>query len=163
MKIDNTNLLDGLTTVLLAAPAVILIFKGSIEAYAPPEYLAIIMLFLAVVSQLAAGERSRFAVDKIKKWKYFDYLTTIFLAIYPFLIGYQDQLLNQLPPSWKIVGLVFFAGLSQYAANKRVQKAEPVTASLQPQQLNSTSVTITPDPEVKVVTPEGEGEEEDGA
>lgn len=146
MKIENTKLLDGLTTVLLALPAIILIFSGAIQKYAPPEYVAILMIFLAVISQLAAGERSKFAVDTIKKWKYFDYLTTIFLAAYPAVLVYQDQILAQVPVEYKIIVLIILAGLSQAASNLRVNKAEPITATLQPSTIQAnTTTTITPD------------------
>jgi len=152
MTINSSKLLDGLTTILLALPSVILIFGCPIEEYAPPEYLAVLMLFLAVISQLAANERSKFALDTIKKWKYFDYLTTFFLAVYPFIAGYEDQLLAQLPPGWKVLGLVFFAGLSQWAANKRIQNAEPITATLTPSELiTNTTPTITPEVEDELV------------
>ena len=146
MTINSTKLLDGLTTILLAIPSIILIFGGPIQEYAPPEYLAVFMLLIAVISQLAANERSKLAVDTIKKWKYFDYLTTLFLAVYPFIVGYQDQLLAQLPPGWQVLGLVFFAGLSQWAANKRIQTADPITASIKPSTL-ITNTTITPEPD----------------
>lgn len=144
MNLNSSKLLDGLTTILLAIPSIILIFGGPIQKYAPPEYLAVLMIFLAVISQLAANERSKLAVDTIKKWKYFDHLTTFFLAFYPFIVGYQDQLLAQLPPGWQVLGLVFFAGLSQWAANKRIQNSDPITTSLKPSTLVTNTTTITP-------------------
>ncbi|WP_321422780.1 hypothetical protein [uncultured Methanobacterium sp.] len=161
MEINTTKLLDGLTTILLALPAIILIFSGSIQAYAPPGYLIILMVLLAFVSQLAAGERSRFAVENIKKWKYFDYLTTIFLAAFPIVLQYQDQILSQVPVEYKIFVLILLAGLSQYASNLRVQKTEPMAASLKPSTIN-TNATITPDPDEEMITAEGIVEDEPG-
>jgi len=52
--------------------------------------------------------------------KIFDYITTILLTLIPVILVYQDQILAQIPASYKLVVIIIFAALSQYAANRRV-------------------------------------------
>lgn len=127
--IMNLRAVDYLTTILFACIPVILWFQDVIVVYVPPAYLIIATIAFAVLSQLASEQRVKDAVEEVQRWIIFDYLTTIALAVGPFILAYESLILQQIPPAYVPIAAVGLALFSQFITNKRIQKAtfdEPV-------------------------------------
>jgi uncharacterized membrane protein len=118
--------LDIITTAMLAAIPLIVYFWAAIEQILPPEYLVASNIILAAISQYTSNKRVVEAVETVKKWIYFDYLTTILLTVAPWILYFQPQIMGAVPVEY--VGIVSFllAVLSQWAADKRENKSVPV-------------------------------------
>lgn len=116
--------LDVLTTLFLAVIPLLLYFWTAIESIVPPAYLLISTLILAVISQYAANQRVTEAVETVKKWIYFDYLTTILLTVWPLVLAFQPQIMGAIPVAYAGVGSFILAVLSQWVADQREEKAE---------------------------------------
>lgn len=116
--------LDVLTTLSLAVIPLLLYFWTAIEAIIPPAYLVISTLILAVISQYAANQRVTEAVETVKKWIYFDYLTTILLTIWPLVLAFQPQIMGAIPVAYAGAGTFILAVISQWVADKREEKSE---------------------------------------
>ncbi len=118
--------IDYLTTILLALIPVILYLKDTIILYVPPAYLILAVLIFAVLSQLAAEQRVKDAVEEVQRWKIFDWLSTILLAFGPILLAYESLIEQQLPPAIVPIAVGVFGLISQYITNKRVQASTPI-------------------------------------
>lgn len=123
---DKKNF-DYLTTLLLVAIPFILLFKDYIIVYTPPEYLILVTLFLAMLSQFAANQRVKDAIETAKHWKIVDYLTTILFAFGPLILAYQALILKQVPVEYVPIATILFGLLSQFVTNKRVHASTPVS------------------------------------
>lgn len=122
----DKKIFDYSTTLFLVAIPFILLFKDYIIVYTPPEYLILVTLFLAVLSQFAANQRVKDAIETVKTWIIVDYLTTILLAFGPIILTYQALILQQIPVEYVPIATILLGLLSQFVTNKRVNASTPV-------------------------------------
>lgn len=122
----NKRSWDIITTVLLALIPLILYFQEVIGLYVPAAYIVVVNLVLAALSQYAANRRVKDAVETVKRWEIFDYLTTILLLVAPLILALQSVILQHTPDIYLPVVSLILAGLSQFVTDKRVKKSEPV-------------------------------------
>lgn len=120
MKTMNINeAYDILTTLVLALVPLSLLLVSFFIAYIPPEYIALVTLAIAIISQQASNQRVKDSVETVKKWIRWDYITTILLAVWPIVVAYQPQIMVYVPASLIIIMSGLFAFVSQWVANKR--------------------------------------------
>lgn len=112
------------TTLLLACVPLALLLISYFYAHIPTEYIALVTLVLAILSQYASNQRVKDSVEIVKKWIRWDYITTILLALWPIVVSFQPQLLVYVPPA--LIGFVtaLFALISQFVANKREENSD---------------------------------------
>jgi membrane glycosyltransferase len=112
------------TTLLLASVPLTLLLISYFYAYIPPEYIALVTIVLAILSQYTSNQRVKDSVETVKKWIRWDYITTILLVVWPIIASIQPQLLVNVPPA--LLGLVtaLFAITSQWVADKREENSE---------------------------------------
>lgn len=110
---------DILTTLVLALVPLSLLLVSFFIAYIPPEYIALVTLAIAIISQQASNQRVKDSVETVKKWIRWDYITTILLAVWPIVVAYQPQIMVYVPASLIIIMSGLFAFVSQWVANKR--------------------------------------------
>ena len=112
------------TTLLLASMPLALLLISFFYAYIPPEYIAMVTIILAILSQYTSNQRVKDSVETVKKWIRWDYITTILLVVWPIIASIQPQLLVNVPPA--LLGLVtaLFAITSQWVADKREENSE---------------------------------------
>lgn len=120
---------DIITTVGLVVFGLIAYFLAEITGILPPEYAAALVIVVGVISQLTSEARVKEATETFKKWIYFDRLTTILLVAWPIILLFQDQIMGSLPLTYVGAGSFIFAVISQYVADKREEKSEPITES----------------------------------
>ena len=126
---DMKRVWDILTTLIFAFVPLTLIVISYLVVYIPPEYIALVALVTALLSQYTSNQRVKDSVETVKKWIRFDYLTTILVAVWPIIIAYQPQLMVQVPPVLIIPVTIIFAILSQFVADKRESNSTlPVAA-----------------------------------
>ncbi|WJI09172.1 hypothetical protein FGU46_03230 [Methanobacterium sp. CWC-01] len=118
--------IDILTTVGLVVFGIIAYFLAAITGILPPEYATALVLIVGVISQLTSEARVREATETFKKWIYFDRLTTILLMAWPIVLIFQDTIMGAIPVAYVGAGSFIFAVISQYVADKREEKSEPV-------------------------------------
>ncbi len=121
--------IDILTTVGLVIFGIVAYFLAAITGVLPPAYATAIVLIVGVISQLTSEARVREATETFKKWIYFDRLTTILLIAWPIILLFQDTIMGALPVAYVGAGSFIFAVISQYVADKREEKSEPITES----------------------------------
>jgi membrane glycosyltransferase len=90
---------DNATTLLLACVPLALLLISYFYAYIPPEYIALVTIFLAFLSQYTSNQRVKDSVEIVKKWIRWDYITTILLAVWPLIVTFQPQILVYVPPA----------------------------------------------------------------
>lgn len=110
---------DILTTVVLALVPLSLLMVSFFIVYIPPEYIALVTLAIAIISQQASNQRVKDSVEIVKKWIRWDYITTILLAVWPIVVAYQPQIMVYVPTSLIIIVAGLFAFVSQWVADKR--------------------------------------------
>lgn len=119
--------LDILTTVALMLFGLVLYFWTAIQEILPPEYLVAGTLAIGVISQLTSEQRVREATETVKRWIYFDRLTTILLVAWPIVLLFQDNILGAIPVAYVGAGSFILATVSQWVAEKRAEKADTPT------------------------------------
>ena len=129
----NSKFFDYITTGLLFLIPVILFFQDLIIQYTPSAALLIVTIILAFLSQYAANQRVKDAVEAVIHWKVMDYLTTILFAFGPVLLAYQTPVMQQIPPVYIPLTALLFGALSQFITNVRVRAAS---------QADSTSIPV---------------------
>lgn len=123
--------IDILTTLVLGAiPPIVWILALLQGLYIPPEYAVAMTIILAALSQYTSNQRVKEATETLKKWIYFDYLTTILLTIWPWILYLQPQIMGRIPIAYAGAGSFIFMVLSQYVAEKRAEKATTSTEPL---------------------------------
>ena len=110
---------DILTTVVLALVPLSLLLVSFFIVYIPPEYIALVTLGIAIISQQASNQRVKDSVETVKKWIRWDYITTILLAVWPIIVVYQPQIMVYVPTGLIIIVSGLFAFVSQWVADKR--------------------------------------------
>ena len=129
--------LDILTTSALALFGIIAYFLADITGILPPTIATALVLVVGVISQLTSEQRVREATETLKKWIYFDRITTILLVAWPIVLLFQDQIMASIPLSYVGIGSFIFAVVSQWVAEKRAENADtPLmdnTPSVEPQ------------------------------
>ncbi len=129
--------LDILTTSALALFGIIAYFLADITGILPPTIATALVLVVGVISQLTSEQRVREATETLKKWIYFDRITTILLVAWPIVLLFQDQIMTSIPLSYVGIGSFIFAVVSQWVAEKRAENADtPLmdnTPSVEPQ------------------------------
>lgn len=126
---EMKKLWDILTTVILASVPLALLLISYFIAYIPPEYIALVTLVLAILSQQASNQRVKDSVEIVKKWIRWDYITTILLVVWPIIAAYQSQLMVQIPPALIIPVTIIFTIISQYVADKREETSDSENAA----------------------------------
>lgn len=130
--------IDIITTLALGVIPLIVWLLAMIQGInIPVIYVGIVSILLAVLSQYTSNQRVRDATETVKKWVRLDYLTTILLTIWPWILYLQPQIMGQIPAAYAGIGSFIFMVLSQYVAEKRSEKADTVltddTVPLEPQ------------------------------
>ena len=115
---------DILTTLALAVFGLIAYYLAEITGALPPEYAVAFVLAFGVISQLTSEQRVREATETLKKWIYFDRITTLLLVAWPIVLIFQDQIMASIPLTYVGIGTFIFATISQYVAEKREEKAD---------------------------------------
>lgn len=120
----NWKIRDVVTTLLLACVPLTLLLISYFYTNIPAEYIALVTLVLAILSQYSSNKRVQESVETVKKWIRWDYITTFLLAAWPIIVAYQPQILLYISPSW--VGFVsaIFAVISQCVADLREANTE---------------------------------------
>jgi len=116
--------LDILTTVALMLFGLVLYFWTAIQEILPPEYLVAGTLAIGIVSQLTSNARVKEATEVVKKWIYFDYITSFLLVAWPIVLLFQDNILGAIPVAYVGAGSFILATISQWVADKRAEKSE---------------------------------------
>lgn len=117
--------IDILTTLSLGGIPLIVWLLALLQGInIPIIYVGIISIILATLSQYTSNIRVREATETVKKWARLDYLTTILLTIWPWILYFQPQIMGQIPVAYAGIGSFIFMVLSQYVAEKRAEKAD---------------------------------------
>lgn len=130
--------IDILTTLLLGVIPLIVWLLALLQGVnIPAQYVSITSIILAALSQYTSNSRVQEATETVKKWVRLDYLTTILLTIWPWILYFQPQIMGQIPAAYAGAGSFIFMILSQYVAEKRAENADtPLlddTLSMEPQ------------------------------
>ncbi len=123
IHIDKRQI-DILTTIGLVLFGIITYFLSAITGALPPEYAAALIIVVGIISQLTSEQRVREATETLKKWIYFDRITTILLVAWPIVLLFQDQIMTNIPLSYVGIGSFIFAVVSQWVAEKRAENAD---------------------------------------
>ena len=96
----------------------------------PFQYLIVIQLVLAIINQFVGNSRVTEAVEEVKHWKWFDYITSILFLFAPLILMFQQTLMNNIPVAAIPFATVAFGMLSTFVNERRVNTAtfetEPV-------------------------------------
>ena len=118
---------DILTTLALAVFGLIAYYLAEITGALPPEYAVAFVLAFGVISQLTSEQRVREATETVKRWIYFDRITTLLLVAWPIVLLFQDNILGAIPVAYVGAGSFILATVSQWVAEKRAEKADTPT------------------------------------
>lgn len=119
--------IDIITTLLLGiVPFIVWLIALMQNIEIPLQYVAVLSLILAALSQYTSNQRVKEAEETVKKWIRYDYLTTILLTVWPWILFFQPQIMAQIPVAYGGIGTFIFLVLSQWAAEEREKQAQVV-------------------------------------
>ena len=121
--------IDIITTLALGiVPFIVWLIALMQNINIPIQYVMVVSLVLAFLSQYTSNQRVKEAEETVKKWIRYDYLTTILLTAWPYVLFFQPQIMAQIPVAYAGIGTFIFMVLSQWAAEEREKQAQSIPA-----------------------------------